>query len=89
MASWKRITVRDNEGKPMSIWRWEDYIVSQNIAVYEDGDLVRWDFEVCIMEGPDIEKYIAESKSLDGAQRKAREHFAERKKQLTPAPSMC
>jgi hypothetical protein len=80
MARWKRTTVRDNEGKPMSIWRWEDYIVSQNIAVYEDGNLIRWDFEVCLVEPHDQERYILQSRSLDGAKRKVREHWNDRKK---------
>lgn len=71
---WKRTTIRDNSGIPMSVWKWESYIISQNIAVYEDGECVRWDFEVCIVTGPDSEKYIAASKSLPGAQRKARAH---------------
>lgn len=79
MSNWKRTTVRDNEGKPMSIWRWEDYIISQNVAVYEDGNLVRWDFEVCILDGPEQERYVLQSKSLEGAKRKAQEHWRERK----------
>ena len=58
----------------MSLWVWksEGFTISQNIAIYEDGDLLRWDFEVCrIIDGK--ERYVAAATSLEAAKRRAKE----------------
>jgi hypothetical protein len=58
----------------MSLWIWAEagFTISQNIAVYEDGELLRWDYEICkIIDGH--ERYVAEASSLESAKRKAKE----------------
>jgi hypothetical protein len=79
-ARWDRKTVPDSWGKPMSLWYWKDagFTISQNIAVYEDGELLRWDYEICkIIDGE--ERYVAEARSLDAAKRRAKELHEESK----------
>jgi hypothetical protein len=65
----------------MSLWLWKDagFSISQNVAVYEDGELIRWDYEICrIIDGH--ERFVAEASSLEAAKRKAKEIAEESKK---------
>jgi hypothetical protein len=71
-ARWVRKTVLDTAGSPMSLWCWENWTISQNVAVREEGSLIRWDWEICrIVDGQ--EQYVAEAPSLESAKRKVRE----------------
>lgn len=72
-ARWVKTYVKDNDGKDMPLWERGDYRISANIAVWENGCLVRWDYELTIVERG-VERYISGHRSLQAAKDAAREH---------------
>ena len=76
---WRKTVVKDNDGKNMPLWERGLYRVSANVAVWENGALVRWDFELTILEGRDNERFVSEHRSLQAAKDAARKHEKENK----------
>jgi hypothetical protein len=72
---WDKRTEPDNDGKPMPVlWsRCGRYSISANVAVWEDGKLVRWDYELCVIEDRQ-ECFLSEHGSLQEAKMAANIH---------------
>lgn len=71
---WVKTKVPDNEGRPMDLWERGDYRISQNVSVRDnDGNLVRWDYELTIMV-KNMERFVSEHRSLQAAKTAAAQH---------------
>lgn len=70
---WRKTYVEDNDGKAMPLWERGLYRISANVAVWENGHLIRWDYELTIMEDRK-ERFVSEHRSLDAAKKAALAH---------------
>lgn len=70
---WRKTTEEDNDGHAMPVWRRGDYLISANVGVWENGRLVRWDFELTVMERGE-ERFVSAHRSLDAAKKAATDH---------------
>jgi len=60
---WKRNTVTDNRGKPLSVWSWRDYELSQNVNLGSEGG---WVFELTL-RGRRVGLFASEGEGKRGA----------------------
>ena len=70
---WRKTTVEDIDGHAMPLWERGVYRISANVGVWENGRLVRWDFELTIVvQGQ--ERYVSSHRSLEAAKKAATDH---------------
>ncbi|UCC74087.1 MAG: hypothetical protein JSV86_05880 [Gemmatimonadota bacterium] len=65
--SWKRVTLRTNEGKPLPGWRRDDLLIVPNEVIYVPERRLRYELSRVRLDG--TETYLGTFNSLKEAKR--------------------